>query len=936
MPIKANLPANEPQVYAAWQQSAYAKMSPKSGCEPDFVLHDGPPYANGSIHIGHAMNKILKDFIVKQHFFNGQTVEFIPGWDCHGLPIEKKARSEADDQVTTRQKCRVYAQEQLDIQREQFKALGVVADWDNPYTTMSAQNESRIFDALRQLAADHLLFQRKKPVHWSWAEQTALAEAEIEYKDRTDQSAYVAFKIQLDDTLLDTFIADLTRQHHSPESLDFWESYRDGRAECCLLVWTTTPWTLPSNAAVAIHPNEEYVGCWPQNPCYVLNYAVGSLPYPLVFMAKKRYQAMVDKGVAGSPCVSVMGRDLANGIKQCVKPMAHNMNVPVVCDDFVDMHTGTGCVHIAPGHGEIDFQVGQRHNLPVYQPVDERGNWTQEVYTALNRQHTPMPGGMLDGKHVLKFGNDFVLNLLKTYGNLVLQEEITHSYPHCWRSGTPVIFRATDQWFMELDALRPAAIDAVENTTFIPEASKNRLMAMVKDRPDWCISRQRAWGVPIAFLRHKKTGKVWFFEDVLGATAAILHNDMERWWSRPIEGFLPEHYKYLPEDFEKVTDILDVWFDSGLSSTFIDSLRTRPADVYCEGSDQHRGWFQSSLWLGLALNKEAPFKKIISHGFVVDEHGEKMAKSKGNVVAPAEVLKAHGAEVLRYWVATTDYTREMRLSEPILKRCSEGYRKLRNTLRYLVANLDNQVPSQVDVLPVDRWILEKAKVVFDEVHRLYGEYDFCRGTHMLNDFVHAELSGVWMTAAKDRLYCGTASQRASAQYTIYKLLGSMLGLIAPLFTYTANEVLSYCPQWFRLDFTNHPNQSDIFDSQYIPLEFSFASDAIDGPYWEAALDKFNVAFDQLKQAGTCKDKLDVLIEGGPSFEGVEDWFGVSKYQDVSEREPLTTFEVQGTAYRIVLSDGEKCPRCWKRSAESTELCPRCEELINGPSSHVDG
>jgi isoleucyl-tRNA synthetase len=935
MPIKANLPASEPEVYALWNNGGvYRRMRRQRHHDPDFVLHDGPPYANGSIHIGHAMNKILKDFIVKQHYFSGQSVEFVPGWDCHGLPIEKKARDVSDDRVTTRRKCREYAQQQLDIQREEFKTLGVIADWDHPYTTMAPQNESRIFDALRQLAADHLLFQRQKPVYWSWAEQTALAEAEIEYKDREDDAVYVAFEIKLDSSLWNKII---------PDEHDMWTAYRNGESKAALLVWTTTPWTLPSNAAVAIHPDEEYVACWCSVEVNVLNHPHGALPLPLVFMAKKRFDAMVEKGIAKDVFATVMGSELADGVTQCVKPLAHNMNVPVICEDFVDMHTGTGCVHIAPGHGVIDYQVGQKHNLPVYQPVDERGNWTQEVYVALGRQHTPMPGGIIDGQHVLKFGNEFVIESLRNYGNLLLKEKITHSYPHCWRSGTPVIFRATDQWYVDLEPLRPAAIDAVENTTFVPEVAKNRLMAMVKDREDWCISRQRAWGVPIAFLRHKKTGRAWFFEDILAATSAQIHNDTERWWELPVESFLPEHYKYKPDDFEKVEDILDVWFDSGLSWSFIDSLTTRPADVYCEGSDQHRGWFQSSLWLGLAISKEAPFKKIISHGFVVDEKGEKMAKSKGNVVSPETVLKQYGAEVLRYWVATTDYTREMRLSDPILKRCSEGYRKLRNTLRYLVANLDSErnlslrtkahdTVRQEDLMPIDFWILSKASEVFGDIHRLYAEYDFCRGTHMLNDFIHAELSGIWMSAAKDRLYCGNRKERNSAQYTVFQLLRSMLGLVAPLFTYTAAEVLGHCPYWFVLDVIGlQPKSPDIFDLVYQPLQVVASTPHVladDIDYWQEALDSFNVAFDLLKKDKKVSDKLDVFVESnGKTFFGVEDWFGVSKYQPSTQQEALTTFDVQGDQFKIVLSSQAKCQRCWKRTVETRELCSRCQGVV---------
>lgn len=979
MPIKANLPANEPLVYAKWDEERvyhrmkrpYASMTAtrQKGIQANdpptgrFVLHDGPPYANGSIHIGHAMNKILKDFIVKQHFFQGEAVEFVPGWDCHGLPIEKKVMDSFNDEinapnddlvedwrgdvVAVRRKCREYATEQVDGQRDEFKALGVIADWDRPYLTMDPKNESIILNALHNLAANHLLFQRQKPVHWSWAERTALAESEIEYKDRIDPSIYVAFKIQLKPDFVDKLFPG-----------EYHEAFRDrylSSVPCGLAVWTTTPWTLPSNAAVAIHPDEEYVGTWSE-ALDILQHS-GGIPQPMVFVAKKRFDALVEKGILKPMephLCTVTGKELAAGISNCYKPFGDNrvrsaVSVPVVCDKFVDVSTGTGCVHIAPGHGEIDYQIGQKHGLPVIQPVDDAGCWTKDVYTGMyglnhNVLGSPPLLTRLEGKHVLEFGNKFIVESLRTFGYLLHEEEITHSYPHCWRSGEPVIFRATDQWFMDLQVLRPAAIDAVENTTFIPETAKNRLLSMVRDREDWCLSRQRSWGVPIAFLRNKKTGRVWFFDDILSGTSSALSHGMEDWWDEPVDKFLPEHYKYKPEDFEKITDILDVWFDSGMSWRFLNSLRTCPADVYCEGNDQHRGWFQSSLWLSLALSKSPPFKKIISHGFVVDENGEKMAKSKGNVVSPQVVLKKYGAEVLRYWVATTDYTREMRLSEPILKRCVEGYRKLRNTLRYLVANLDDAAPSELtELLPVDYWIFERSKKVFDEVHQLYGEYDFCRGTHMLNDFIHAELSGIWMSAAKDRLYCGDGvtphpsrgHERDSAQYVISLLLRNMLSLVAPLFTYTAEEVLGHCPEWFRQDVGDFRTRPvDVFDLKYVSLEnvkLNQRGRVIDDTYWREALDGFNLTFDQLKKEGKVRDKLEVVVESlnQKSFMGVEDWYGVSAYRIPTDANVLAAFEVQGDEHRVVLSDNEKCSRCWKRVVVSpAELCPRCSGVVD--------
>jgi len=854
MPIAANLPANEQAVYKLWDECRVYDRMKRDGKNP-YILHDGPPYANGNIHIGHALNKILKDFAVKFQYFNGRAIEFVPGWDCHGLPIEQKVHQiirlggpmekSANGGLTPSKLsdndflalCRNYAGKQVVMQMNQFKTLGVLADWDHRYETMSPEFESMIARRLKELYDAGFLIQRKKPVHWSWAYQTALAEAEVEYKEKSDESAYVVFPMDL-------------------------PTFPGG-----VLVWTTTPWTLPANVAVAINPELDYTAV-----------NVKNFKYP-VLVAKDLVPTLTNKGIVIGvvPNADYKGKDFATRDKSEEKfpwKLKHPVNdtvVPLVMADFVTSQSGTGCVHIAPGHGEDDYQVALKYGLPVVVPVGPDGRYSEGKYGPSEDN----PDGLWIWGEDGYSSNNVILADLQKRGILVHTEWVKHSYPHCSRSDTPVIFRATDQWFLDLEKIRNSPnnpLSCISNTEFYPENSKNRLLPMLESRPDWCISRQRKWGVPIF------DGK----------------------------------------------DILDVWFDSGLTWNV---LGGRQADLYLEGNDQHRGWFQSSLWLSAALEGQAPYKRVVTHGFVVDQNGEKMAKSKGNVVAPSEVVEKLGAEVLRYWVASTDYTKDLQCSQEILKRATEGHKKLRNTFRFLVANMPDKEVKSDHLMPVDSWIYNKAESVFSEIHAFFSQQLYYSGMQKLVEFVNGDLSSIYMNAVKDRLYCSTGENRDSAMVVMSQILKAMLGLIAPLFTYTAQEVFNYMPSWLKGD------AKDIFDWVYQPLDkrnSDHQSLDVMLDVMKEVLSEFHVEFDRLKTEGKIRDTLEACIEveNVDLFDGIEDWFVVAGVRPFTEQKPLAEFQVNSAKYRIVKSDKKKCDRCWKRNVDiqTESLCERCRQV----------
>jgi isoleucyl-tRNA synthetase len=649
-PMRGSLPHNEPKQYKLWdEEKVYNKMKlNREGCET-FTLHDGPPYANGNIHIGHALNKVLKDIIIKYHYFDGKSVRFTPGWDCHGLPIEQKVEEALNKKKGGKKKkempksefrelCRNHATKFVDIQRDEFKQLGIIADWENPYLTMDFKFEANIYRELIAIAKKGLLIQRSKPVYWSWAAQTALAEAEVEYEDKVSPSIYVAFKLE--------------------------------KIDASVIIWTTTPWTLPANTGISLNGEEEYV-----------------ITTDGFIVAKKLYGTLLaDEVIKGEIKEDIDPNILENSF--AINPL-NNRKSKIVLGDHVMMDAGTGAVHTAPGHGEDDYKVGLRYGLDVIMPVGANGAYDN---TIVRENLLPNPEEFLN-MNVFK-ANEPILELL---GDALLKRvDITHSYPHCWRTHKPVIFRATKQWFIAMDesygtdgkTLRENGLQAIESVKFFPAHGKNRLKTMIEGRPDWCISRQRDWGVPIAFFRNKLTDEIVYDEQVLNYVAMIFEQKgADAWYDLEISELLYPGSGLNPDDLEKTMDILDVWFDSGSTQNAV--LRSRnydagtyPADMYLEGSDQHRGWFQSSLLTSLASNEIAPYKSILTHGFTVDAKGEKMSKSKGNVVAPDKVLKQYGSEILRMWVAMSDYQSDLKISDGILKQMRSNIEKLEIQVKF--------------------------------------------------------------------------------------------------------------------------------------------------------------------------------------------------------------------------------------------------------------
>ncbi len=897
-PMRGNLPQNEPKRYQNWDsQSVYERMKKNREGAPSFTLHDGPPYANGHIHIGHALNKVLKDIIVKYHYFEGKSVRYVPGWDCHGLPIEQKVEEKIGStkkkelpKSKIRELCREHASRFVDIQRDEFKKLGVLGDWDNPYLTMDFRFEANIYRELCAIAKQGLLVQRSKPVYWSWAAQTALAEAEVEYEDKTSPSIYVAFK---------------------HEKLD-----------ASVIIWTTTPWTLPANTGISLNGEEEYV-----------------LTSDKFIVAKKLYNQLIENEIiSGDVIESVNPNDLEN--THAINPLNERKS-KIVLGDHVEMDAGTGAVHTAPGHGEDDYKVGLRYGLDVIMPVDAEGKYDETIIREKLFNDTDKYLGM----HVFK-ANEMILEELTQNGALLSRVDIRHSYPHCWRTHKPIIFRATKQWFISIDdeygkeqkTLRQNALDVVENLTFYPEWGRNRLKSMLDGRPDWCISRQRDWGVPIAFFRNKKTDEIIFDEKVLNYTAMIFEQKgCDAWYDLSIEELLYPGSGLNPEDLEKTMDILDVWFDSGSTQNAV--LRSRnydagtfPADMYLEGSDQHRGWFQSSLLTTLASSEIAPYKSILTHGFTVDEKGEKMSKSKGNVVAPDKVMKQYGSEILRLWVAMSDYQSDLKISDNILKQNAELYRKIRNTSRFLLANVSD-LEEIVDVSkmgPLDKWILSKAKKVFDEIEAAFKVYEFSKGLNKLNNFLVVDLSGIYLDVCKDRLYCDDKNDihRLASQSAMALIVKKLISTLSCILTYTMDELLEYAPQFIKGD------AADIFD--YSKVELPEIESGINDELLLEAKEKFAEIKDALSKEKTIKSTLELSIytncEEIIALGEVEaaDWFIVSSITNSKQTSDiLGSFNIEDYEFEVYKSTAHKCPRCWKlTSTEEETLCNRCDEVLN--------
>lgn len=902
--MRGALPQNEPARFKAWydERKIYEKMKAKrKGASVSFNIHDGPPYANGHLHIGHALNKILKDIITKTHYFFGEDIRYVPGWDCHGLPIEQQVEIKLGEQkkslskVQIRELCRQHAKEFIDVQRNEFKDMGILGDWDDPYLTLKFEFEAEIYKALCQIAKKGILIERSKPVFWSWAAKSALAEAEVEYKDKEDYSIFVAF--------------DLSDEANA----------KIGAKGAKAVIWTTTPWTLPANGAISLNPNEIY-----------------ALTSENLILAKPLVEILVSLGITKGEIVKEFKATELEGLN-AINPL-NDRDSKFILGEHVLMDGGTGLVHTAPGHGEDDYFVGLKYGIEVLMPVDEGGCFDETLKT--KKLFRADVVDELVGMHIFK-ANEKILELLGPA--LIKSGKFVHSYPHCWRTHKPVIYRATKQWFIAMDepmpsgkTLRQVALEQIGKVKFYPQSGINRLTSMIENRPDWCISRQRDWGVPIAFFRDKSTKEPIFDEKILNNIYEIFKaKGADAWWQMEISELLPQDSGYKPENLEKVMDILDVWFDSGstwkavLQSGAYDAGKF-PADMYLEGSDQHRGWFQSSLLLSCAINECAPYKSILTHGFTVDEKGQKMSKSVGNVVYPQEVAKSHGVEILRLWVAMSDYSTDLKISDNILKQVSEQYRKIRNTIRFLLASTSdlNEIETS-NFTRLDRWILTRAANAFAGAEAAFRNYDFSKGFNALLNFLSADLSGIYLDICKDRLYCDAPDEprRRSAQSAIALITRALLPLIAPTLTYTIDEVMQFAPQIIK------EGKEDAFDLTYKQIEFD------DFLEFDEILiksrEKFFELIDALKKDKIIKSTLELVLQTSSNeilsndILGVADWFMVSDVDTLQSDEALAEFKINDEIFRLVKSSKHKCPRCWKFNAkEPDELCPRCAKVMH--------
>ncbi|ANE35704.1 isoleucyl-tRNA synthetase [Campylobacter iguaniorum] len=898
--MRGNLSEQEPKRYAKWsEEKAYEKMKTKrQKVGVSFNIHDGPPYANGHLHIGHALNKILKDIILKTHYFFGDSVRYTPGWDCHGLPIEQQVEVKLGETKKTmsksaiRSECRAWATNFVNIQRDEFKTLGILGDWEDPYLTMKFKFEANIYRTLCEVAKKGLLIERSKPVFWSWAARSALAEAEVEYEDKEDYSLYVAFEL-------------------SKEACE-----KIGVQNAKAVIWTTTPWTLVANQAISLNPNEKY--------------SVTSEGY---IVASALVETLVNQGIiSGKIIKEFASKELEN--LNAINPL-NGRNSVFILGEHVLMDGGTGLVHTAPGHGEDDYFASLRYGIEVIMPVDEAG-----LYDETLRVKKLLPENLLNefiGLHIFK-ANEKIVELLGD--SVVKVSKFVHSYPFCWRTHKPVIYRATKQWFIAMDepkldgkTLRTTALEALKQVKFYPEVGVKRITSMIENRPDWCISRQRDWGVPIAFFRDRATKEPIFDTEILDNVAKIFdEKGADAWWDLEIADLLPKDSKYDPANLEKVMDILDVWFDSGstwnavLNSGDYDAGRYQ-ADMYLEGSDQHRGWFQSSLLLSCAVNQKAPYKSVLTHGFTVDGNGNKMSKSKGNVIAPADVAKKYGTEILRLWVGLSDYSSDLKISDDILKQVGEQYRKIRNTVRFLLANINDLEDISSNFTMLDKWILVRATKTFNEVSICFKNYEFSKGFNILLNFLSGDLSGVYLDICKDRLYCDEleSPRRRSAQSAMAIITKSLLALIAPTLTYTVDEALEVAPNIIK------KSANDVFELVYKPLEFDYK---IEDELLRASREKFNEIIDTLKKDKIIKSTLEVILETSSNevlsndLDEVIDWYMVSFVRGVESDECLAEFDIGNDKFKIVKADRFKCPRCWKYSAKNDgDLCPRCAKVM---------
>ncbi len=916
--MKANLAQREPGMLKRWQEEdVYQQIRDARAGRQKFVLHDGPPYANGDIHIGHAVNKILKDIIVKSKTLSGFDAPYVPGWDCHGLPIELNVEKKVGkaghkvDAATFREKCREYAYKQVNGQREDFKRLGVFGDWDNPYLTMDFGFEANIIRALGKIVDNGHLHKGFKPVHWCMDCGSALAEAEVEYKDKTSPAIDVAF------AAVDR--AAMLAAGGLPA---------DTEGELNLVIWTTTPWTIPANMAVSLHPELDYV--W-------VSYTRNSGEAIVVLLADALHEsAMARYGVEDFTIVGrCKGAALENLLLQ--HPL-YSRQVPVILGEHVTTDAGTGAVHTAPAHGQDDFVAGKAYGLDVYNPVAANGTFLPDTE-------------LFAGQHVFK-ANDNVIEALSERGRLLLHKPLEHSYPHCWRHKSPIIFRATPQWFVSMtqNGLLDTAMKEVDAVNWMPGWGRARIESMMQERPDWCVSRQRTWGAPIALLVHKDTAELHPNTPALIEEIAkrVEGAGIQAWFDLEVSELLGDD----ASDYVKVSDTLDVWFDSGVTHYAVLAQRDNlqfPADLYLEGSDQHRGWFQSSMLTSVATNGCAPYKSVLTHGFAVDAQGRKMSKSVGNVVAPQKVMNTLGADILRLWVAATDYRNEMTVSDEIFKRTADSYRRIRNTARFLLANMAGFEPKEHavelgEMLAMDRWIMHRAAELQDEIVAAYEAYQFHLIYQKLHNFCVLELGGFYLDIIKDRQYTTKANSlaRRSAQTAMYHIAEALTRWIAPILSFTADELWEHLPG---------QRSGTVFAAEwYQGLSRMDADAEMDSDFWEtvqSVKSAVNKVLEGAKKEGLvggslatevtlfCDESLmNSLVKLGDELRFVL-ISSAARLAPLSAANEAVATDVDGLQVRVAASDGEKCSRCWHhreevgQSLEHPELCFRCIDNVDG-------
>lgn len=900
-PMKAQLNRKEPEILKNWEETdLYEKILEKRQGSPLYVFHDGPPYANGNIHMGHALNKILKDFITKGKSMEGHLVRYIPGWDCHGLPIEIKVDQNLGSKkkdmsiIAVREECRKYAERFVDIQRDEFIRLGVFGDWKNPYTTLEHEYEANIINYFNSFVKNGNVHRKKRPVYWCPSCETALAEAEVEYENHTSPSIYVKFLLK--------------------DKPGFLQEYSD--KDIFVLIWTTTPWTIPANLAIAVNPQYDYSLFEMNGEQYI---AASRLVPVLADVLKADYKILTE-----------FNGDRLEKL-HATHPL-YDRDSLLLTQDYVVLDQGTGCVHTAPGHGEEDYRAGLEYGLDIYSPVGPNGCFDSTT-------------GKYEGKYIFKANNEIVEDL-KHAGRLLHSEDFDHSYPHCWRCKKPVIFRATEQWFIAMDVadLRQKALQEINKVRWLPAWGQERIYNMVENRPDWCISRQRDWGVPIPVFYCKECNEPFLSAEAVEKTAEQFgRHGSNSWYSKDISEFLPAGSKCAQcgcENFERGMDIIDVWFESGSSFGVLDFRPDNqfPSEIYLEGGDQYRGWFHSSLLVAVSQKNRSPYNTVITHGWALDSQGRAMSKSLGNVVRPQDIIKGRGAEILRLWVAMVNYREDIRISDEVLARTSESYRKIRNTWRFMLGVLEGFDPKKdmvadEDLREVDLFILHKLQEIKQKVLQSYKDFEYHIIYHTISNFFTIELSSFYLHFIKDNLYCNTEDSptRKAARTAIFKLLKDTLLIMAPILSFTAEEAWEHLPAFPGQEASVHLHLFPEVEEQYLKPE------KIDEEKWSNILALRDRILKEIEEARNLKvigDSLEAEINLQ-----LDDHFydlvsgNIDLFKEICVVAKVNAAKSTEEKITVKKSQGSKCLRCWNWYEEDTsgnrfpEICPRCAQVV---------